>query len=258
MALIKCPNCQKNISDKALNCPACGFKINTETLMTCAECGGLIFPDELVCSNCGYPIENHLDTEETINMTPKLNTGKIIVSILLAISIIIFAFAIKSHIVKQKLLQYEDNLKQVTYLIMTGAANAEEAGNLIHDVWYNTIFEEYDLKTDKYTNRSSGYGFNDDFNDSLENLFADDDFKKKIDSINENQYDVNELMKLLSNPPQEYEEAYINLKKLYESYLNFTSIVVSPSGNLQSFTSDFNDADSDVISAYKLLEMYVQ
>lgn len=31
MALIKCPECNKEISDKAVNCPNCGYPICTES-----------------------------------------------------------------------------------------------------------------------------------------------------------------------------------------------------------------------------------
>ena len=54
--------------------------------------------------------------------------------------------------------------------MLNGASQAESAGGLIHDVWYNTIYDKYDSTTYKYTNGET------DFNDSLKNLFSDKDF----------------------------------------------------------------------------------
>ena len=45
---------------------------------------------------------------------------------------------------------------------------------MIHDVWYNCIFEENDPETNEYT-RPNGY-YLDDFNDALANLFSDETF----------------------------------------------------------------------------------
>ena len=37
MAMIKCPECGKDVSDKAANCPNCGNPINTK--IYCPKCG---------------------------------------------------------------------------------------------------------------------------------------------------------------------------------------------------------------------------
>ena len=50
MALIKCPECQQNISSSAKNCPHCGYKI---TLHKCPECGEFKLAHR-VCGHCGY------------------------------------------------------------------------------------------------------------------------------------------------------------------------------------------------------------
>ena len=71
MGLISCPNCNKEISDKAKVCVGCGHKlvddINTENAMiNCPECD--VITDTLTdtCPNCGYPF-NTIQTkiEET-------------------------------------------------------------------------------------------------------------------------------------------------------------------------------------------------
>lgn len=53
MALIICPECGCEVSDKATACPHCGF--NIPTLKHCKECDAIISENEASCSNCGSP-----------------------------------------------------------------------------------------------------------------------------------------------------------------------------------------------------------
>lgn len=53
MALIKCKECNNEISDKAEVCPNCGC--NVVTSIICDECGGNYSSTEAVCPSCGYP-----------------------------------------------------------------------------------------------------------------------------------------------------------------------------------------------------------
>lgn len=54
MALIKCKECNKEISDKAKQCPHCGFENN---IITCPECKKEIENNVNTCPNCGYEIK---------------------------------------------------------------------------------------------------------------------------------------------------------------------------------------------------------
>lgn len=59
MALIHCPECGKEVSAKAPNCPNCGVPINTaDTMKFCKHCGKLIDKDCVVCPLCGKQVEN--------------------------------------------------------------------------------------------------------------------------------------------------------------------------------------------------------
>ncbi len=61
MALIKCPNCENEVSDKAVACPNCGCAIspNVETTSqrVCGECGAPLKEGALACEKCGCPID---------------------------------------------------------------------------------------------------------------------------------------------------------------------------------------------------------
>lgn len=56
MALIKCPECGKEVSDKAAVCPNCGVEIAPAEVkaVICPECGSEIDPVQNICKNCGY------------------------------------------------------------------------------------------------------------------------------------------------------------------------------------------------------------
>lgn len=53
MAIIKCPECGRGVSDKAVSCPHCGFNISSVNI--CEECNAIINEDEASCPNCGSP-----------------------------------------------------------------------------------------------------------------------------------------------------------------------------------------------------------
>ena len=51
MAIIKCPECGHQISDKAETCPACGVKIK-DNIVRCPHCGNVYLKDQTICPSC--------------------------------------------------------------------------------------------------------------------------------------------------------------------------------------------------------------
>ena len=65
MALIKCSECGKEISDHARQCPHCGFDNN---IIFCPECNKQLSSKASLCPNCGCPIKKNKNIEnEEIN-----------------------------------------------------------------------------------------------------------------------------------------------------------------------------------------------
>lgn len=54
MALIKCSECGKEMSDKAEKCPHCGEK---NQVCFCSECGKKVKKNDSVCPECGVQIQ---------------------------------------------------------------------------------------------------------------------------------------------------------------------------------------------------------
>ncbi len=69
MALIKCPNCGNQMSDKALCCPACGYENQAQEKKIqnfCIECGNKLSENDTVCSVCGCPINKEHENLEQL------------------------------------------------------------------------------------------------------------------------------------------------------------------------------------------------
>ena len=212
---------------------------------------------DVVESNPKYNSEDTSDIDP-IDLKPvKPRSRKKLICIVSCIAIICIIGSIIGVVKynKSKADNYGSTVELVTYSILSSASEAENAGNLIHDVWYNTIYEKNDSKTNKYT--KGKYSFNKDFNESLSNLFLDSSFSEKISNIKKDKQSIESLMKSLNSPPKEYAEAYDALKDLYTNYTKLVDLTTNPKGSLQSFTSDFNEYDGNVLSSYNNMSLYI-
>jgi DNA repair exonuclease SbcCD ATPase subunit len=231
MALINCPECQKEISDKVKACP-----------------------------HCGYPLSNESSEENTqrVEVTDiKINsqklkpaiTGVILIGLVIVIGILIFNNARKSN--------YITNLGIVTKKMLDGGVIAEELTGITHDVWYNTIYEKRNSRTDKYTMTSSTR-FWSDFNSALLTLSSDSDIKSKKQELEKIRNEVENLMKLLNDPPKDQQNSYNDLDKLYRAFTSLVELAINPSGSLTSYTSNANNSNSEFMGSYNKLKIYIK
>ena len=228
MALIQCPECGKEISDKVKACPFCGYPMEED-------------------AGAPQPVAvTSISIQSDPAKRKKLITGVIAAVVVIIIAIAGF-FAMQSSKAANERANY-----------ISGGAQAEDVCNLTKSVWYNSIFEEYDLETNKYTRKNNGAGsFYDDFNDALTVLFTDKDMVSQISSIKENKTLVDSLMKDLQNPPEDLKNVYDLALEAYDSYTSLTDLAVSPSGNLQSYANEFSESDSALASAVKKLSSQI-
>lgn len=89
-------------------------------------------------------------------------------------------------------------------------------------------------------------------------LFADPEFCLQIDNIMENQTIVNSIVGQMKNPPEEYKSAHESLAECYDAYLTFTGLAINPTGSLNTFSEDFNNADTEFLHCYHVMEFYIQ
>ena len=274
MAMTTCPNCGEQISDKAKKCVHCGTVLVPEEKKCCPDCGAELEEGMDTCLKCGCPIDNIIETEKTpqqvevtgVKITKKSKKIIVIATIAVIVAAIITSLGVQTHKknvaakaaaeVQKQSEEYGTNLNMAAYSMLSGASDAETCGNLIKQVWYNAIYEKSDSKTDKYT-KPNGY-YVSDFNDALQNLFSDSSFSSQIADINDNKDTVNSLMKKLKNPPEEYKDAYESLSKLYDAYISLTNLATDPTGSLQTYSQNFNDADNETLNCYNALKMYLE
>ncbi len=264
MALISCPNCGKEISDKAYQCPKCGYVLNKQSPRTCSECGAVVPEGASCCPNCGAPVQNFTDTTKFSDSSyensmsqpqKKRKTGWVIAIILIAIVCGIGYYF------------YSDSVRTDTYnkfvnlynTMVQGAARAEEANNLIHDVWANCIWQKEDVSTDKYTRKDSGNGdFYDDFNDALNSLYEDEGFIEKVQEVYNYQTEATSILRDLGNLPRPFLEEYSDFKNCYNLFLKFTNMSISPEGSLSSFTDNHNSLDREIADKLNELQIYFE
>lgn len=96
MALIKCKECKKEISDSAKVCIHCGCPIKKE--YTCEECGNKLAENEKFCAKCGK--EKKQDIKERImnNKRTLLTKKNILLVGIISLFIIITLFATTKRI----------------------------------------------------------------------------------------------------------------------------------------------------------------
>ena len=266
MALIPCSNCGKEISDKARSCVHCGRIFSQETKTICPECGTETEPDASVCPNCGYPMDAAERQGPAEAETPdgaendKANKSKSEKPQRKKITLVIFSVlliaAVGFGFVQKQRSDYAVNLYLATYFMQDGCIKAETACNLIQKTWNNAIWKKSDQETNRYT-KSNGV-FVSDFNDALDRLFEDEDFAAQLQEIAENQSHVNTCMKDLQNPPQKYQAGYQKITELYEAYLKFTNMALSPNGSLNSFAEDFEEIDKEAVELLYEMQVYIE
>lgn len=261
MALIDCPECGKSVSDKAQKCVSCGHQFfeaeETNNLpeseiaeKNCPECGNKLFDENAEsCPDCGCPIEY---TEEELQIkeqkaakAKKKRLGIIIGSsvAVVVVAILIGVFAIQANNAKQ----YDDYVvayNQVVKDMLSGAADAESVVNTASKVWYAAINTKYKRSWDSDI---ADY-YSTDFNTALANMYADSKYKTKVNNLKSNQETVKGEMQKIQGAPDDFKNAYSTINDMYEKYLKYTNLAISPSGSYTSFSSETKELSSDLIA----------
>lgn len=281
--MIECPNCKKQISEKALKCPHCQHELVAKK-QYCTECGAKLDDNAAACSNCGHPVSyNFYDTDnvdddynddyysdddyyddiqkpymQSVELTGvkngedsknKLVSASItIIAIILAIVLGLFIFS------SCKNKKYKDDLEDATSEILSCASHVEDCGNLLKKVWSNAIYEDRDDETDKYT-RPDGHFV--DFNSAINNLYNDGDFLNYIVIIKLGMSSIESDVKEMANPPKKYSNAYDCLIEYYNAFTSFADCVIDPTGSLTTFSATFSELDSEVASCYREMQLYI-
>lgn len=110
MAMIKCPECGKDISNQSDKCIYCGFPIRNEDMIVCSNCGVLNQAGSTFCSSCGNPLVKGITAPSTTKAHKSANKKKhskkrhskaplfmsLFFLLLILIAVIVFRWAIQS------------------------------------------------------------------------------------------------------------------------------------------------------------------
>lgn len=110
MAMIKCPECGKDISNQSDKCIYCGFPIRNEDMIVCSNCGVLNQAGSTFCSSCGNPLVKGITAPSTTKAHKSANKKKhskkrhskaplfmsIFFLLLILIAVIVFRWTIQS------------------------------------------------------------------------------------------------------------------------------------------------------------------
>lgn len=242
MALITCPECGKEISDKVKACPHCGYPLAKEPQPEQPESS----PQQVEV------VSVKVDPKKS----KKIITG-VIVAIVLVAMCVVAVIMVNQQKAAAARATYIDNLTLARSTMLTGGAQAENLCNLTKSVWYNTIYEESDSTTDAYTKNSYSGEFHDDFNTSLSNLYSDSSTRTTITKIKQNQTEVAEIMRNLQNPPDDLTACFQTVESMYDIYSDFTNLAISPSGTLQSHSENFRTYDNDFMRLHDKLDTQI-
>ncbi|MGN0611905.1 MAG: zinc ribbon domain-containing protein [Ruminiclostridium sp.] len=131
MAMIQCPECGQEISDKTKKCIHCGkvFIEEVQPIKYCAECGKAIPFDAQECPFCGCPVEEDKPINSAVekftekakkNKTPLIFIAAIVAVVIIVGLIIIFVgstlnedeqLAYQNAVTMQKMMKDPDSFK---------------------------------------------------------------------------------------------------------------------------------------------------
>lgn len=248
MALIKCPECDKEISDKVVSCPHCGYPL--------VSSGQNSQRVELASVNIKLSKERKRKVFIII--------GSIMVVLLIALGINGLikerqkqqAIKEEERIERENIIKKEEYIKGVTELInsvLSNASNAEDFLSLVGQVWSNSIFKEADETTDTYT-KTDGV-WNEDFNDSLGKVFTE----KIVDTLamKKDFEKDSESMKKLNDFPDEYKDIHESILEMHISYESYIDFARNPNGNLESFRKNSEEKRDQFLKDLRKLKAII-
>lgn len=256
MALITCPECQQQVSDRAETCPKCGFPLSVlkETNETHTP---PISPSE----------KRTLPAKSNAN---KKHLNIAVIALVCIAAVVLLGIFAKQAADKKAAAEaqaaaeqasiearetYISNLEAFLIKALAGGAKAENICNLTQNVWHDSIYEEYDSETAKYTRHNGVYW--DDFSDAIRSMYSDEEISETVNDIEYSQMEVKSLYKMLQNPTEEFEKCYQLVDELYSVFFNFTNLAISPSGNYTTYSENFREYDSKFIELYEKLELLI-
>lgn len=237
MALIKCPECGREVSDKAPACPHCGYPFSST-----------VEKDDAQTQDKETIVE-----EKSIKKKKKNRIVRIIIVLCIIVGGIgggLYYNKIQTKIKEDKKYNtYVDNLTNFGFIAESGEILSCDLLDKITKVWYNSIYKEDSYFTDKYTKDGSG-NFWDDFNTSLMMYMFSDSYKADESDIKDCKKKVEELYKKLKDAPNGFEKAVDKAAAVQAAYSSLVDFSLDVEGNYTSVSEDARNKKEEFEKAY--------
>lgn len=247
-------------------------------MKTCSSCGKEFEGEQDVCPECSkQDVEvksENLDegnmnvnsTEETVvppkevaKEKPNNKKKKKIIGIVAAIVLVaVIAIGVKVSMDKKAheayvkaYNEYVLNVKTTCTTILVGASDVEDYTNDTKAVWNNAIWKKSDAKTDPFT-KVDGV-FVSDFNTALGSYFSDATTLEKKKEIMDKRTELDVKLKGMKEVPEGLEDHFKKLSEFYDSYYEYSTLAISPSGSYTSYRDALTKATDSLLDKYDIV-----
>lgn len=245
-----CSNCGTPLGDGQDFCPKCGTRKELQTKNICSNCGAELADGQEFCGKCGTKVgvKINIETNAAINQfnanVQKKKKKSKVLPIVLAIVFAIVAIGgyFTYTIIQEKNLaeaveQYKEDANTFYIKVLASGSTMEDIGNEIKTSWR------------AYVNRSRYNGLRYYSVDSAIEAaqtykYSDISTVKTSNSTIETLY--KDLLVIPDKDDQELLEIKEAVKEAYDAYKDMYDCVITPSGNYNSWTSEFSSVDSEL------------
>jgi hypothetical protein len=242
MALMNCPECAKEISDKSTVCIHCGYPLDTMQSVTEQH------------PPARQPI--NLDADQPISSGRAFNR-RMWFAVFGIVLVLLVGGGVgwNVYVAQQaKLSQeaYQNGGHELLTDMLDTMVLAEKMANLNINVWHDAIYREDTPATEKYV-WQSGYGHV-DFETALLNLALDPDIQKQRTAITDGKTSAQAAMKTLV-PTTDQTATQQKLLELYALFEEFTSLATEPTGSYNTYTEQVATTKASFLRLFNELKI---
>lgn len=253
-----CASCGTPLGDGQAFCPKCGApKDAASDNHVCGNCGAELQEGQAFCPKCGHKVGAAVDN--TVNAAISQFNARIdkqkkknkTLPIILAVVLAVFAI-FGGMIVKEKKAEKSEKQRQEAaaayiqdatsfYLkVLSSGGTMEDIGNEINKAWSAYV-------NSRSYNGKRYYSVDNAISAALSHESSNVSTVKKSNSSIESLYKG--LLTVPDTGNQELLEIKAAVKETYKAYQDMYDCVITPSGNYNTWTSEFHNVDSDLADA---------
>lgn len=244
MALINCPECTKEISDKVKTCPHCGYPFNDD------QTQGII--------NTSNGLKERIIEKRK----------PVIISLLIVLSIVAVLLTTNNINLAKSNKEKATLFKDSVTLITKAGYNSADTCSIILNVWsnagsrdFNDVFK-YMFSGDIKNHEWSGIGMDKQGFSTISwgNLANEmNSFKDRLDNLEVEKTEVDSKMEQIKQIERDENEKEIDgIVDYYNEYLKLYNAATNPSGNQLNYSSNLITMKSDFDSAKVELDMLIK